>query len=155
MMNTEQLQPEILRRKLVFFPGTGHVHCFSSFFSYPHRPLLALVALLVLLREILFPGDDCACSFVATELLYSVTSFLSLVGREVLHQRCQLLSYLVASKAFRSTCPINIVLFYMLHVAKRAINFKYWDNLLGQPRWTPNFFQLICQMSLRMVVVVL
>ena len=76
-MDTEQLQPEILRRKLVFFPGVGHVHCFCPFFSYPHKPLLAPVALLVLLSETVFTGDDCVCSIVATELYYHVVSLLS------------------------------------------------------------------------------
>ena len=67
---------------------------------------------------------------------------------------CQLLLCLVASKAFRSTCPssISIVLFYMLHIADWAINFKYWDNRCTEVwlLWT----QENSPVSLCMVVVV-
>ena len=38
--------------------------------------------------------------------------------------------FLLLVRHFRSTCPfsISIVLFYVLHIAEWAIDFKYWDN---------------------------
>ena len=130
LLEAEQVQSEILRRTLVVFHVTRHVHCLHKFLSYPHRSLSALVALLVLLSENMILGMivhaplwQQSCSTMLPH------SFITWYKEKVLSQMCQLLLSILASKAFRSTClfSISIVLFYMLYVADWAIK-SNWDN---------------------------